>query len=247
MSNRRNRADSSPLDKPRPAAVAPAIDLHLHTTRMSPDSSLRPEELADAAGLTRLWAVCVTEHDGMWDGQEMARFRDGAPIVVLHGMEVSTDLGHVGVFGLDRYVGGIHRLSEIRRIADAEDAILIANHPFRYRLDPRFSRGGVMFDPERPELAVGYELFAMVDAIEVANGACSAQENRFALAVARLLGQAEVGGSDSHSAGSVGCAATFFEAPVRTERELIEAIKGHRCRAASRAGSDGTLLAVSLD
>ena len=75
----------------------------------------------------------------MWDLHEIADARCPAGVLILRGMEVTTDLGHIGVFGLERYVGGIYRLAELRRVADAAGGILVANHPFRYKLDARFS------------------------------------------------------------------------------------------------------------
>jgi hypothetical protein len=65
----------------------------------------------------------------------------------------------------------------------------------------------------------------------VLNGACGEDENVFALKVARHLGMAEVAGSDSHSAGSVGCVTTLLDVPVKDERDLIDAIRARRCRA----------------
>jgi hypothetical protein len=152
----------------------------------------------------------------------------------LRGMEVTTDMGHIGVFGLSRYVGGIYKLAELRKVVDAEGGILIANHPFRYKLDPRFSFINPDHEPideNHPERAAKLAIFTMVDAIEVLNGACSEDENVFALKVARILGKAEVAGSDSHSAGSIGCVTTLCEEAVVDERGLIDQIKARRTQA----------------
>ena len=195
---------------------------------------MSPRELVERVRATGLGAACITEHDNMWDPHEVADLGAAAGAPIVRGMEVTTDMGHIGVFGLERYVGGIYKLAELRRVADAAGAILIANHPFRYKLDARFSfinLDSEPIDPNHPERAARLELFRMVDAIEVLNGACSEEENSFALKVARILGLAEVAGSDSHSGGSVGCVATLLEAPVANERELIEAVKARRCRA----------------
>ncbi|MFZ0888281.1 MAG: PHP domain-containing protein [Candidatus Binataceae bacterium] len=210
------------------------VDIHLHTNRGSSDSNLSPRELVERVRATGLGAACITEHDNMWDLHEVADLGAAAGAMILRGMEVTTDMGHIGVFGLERYVGGIYKLAELRRVAGAAGGILIANHPFRYKLDARFSfinRDSEPIDPQHPERAARLELFGMVDAIEVLNGACSEEENSFALRVARSLGLAEVAGSDSHSKGSVGCVATLLKVPVKTERELIEAVKARRCRA----------------
>ena len=210
------------------------VDLHLHTNRGSADSNLSPQQLIDRARAVGIGAVCITDHDHMWDLHDVADLAAAAGVVLMRGMEVTTDLGHIGVFGLDRYVGGIYKLAELRRVANGEGAILVVNHPFRYKLDARFSfinPDSEPIDPEYPERAARLEIFRMADAIEVLNGACSEEENRFALSVARAIGLAEVAGSDSHSERSIGCVTTLLEAPVTNERELIEAIKARRCAA----------------
>jgi hypothetical protein len=209
-------------------------DLHLHTNHGSSDSNLAPRDLVARAGQIGISAVCITEHDNMWDVRHLSEEAGDSGVAFLRGMEVTTDMGHIGVFGLDRYVGGIYRLAELRKVVVAEGGVMIANHPFRYRLDKRFSfinPDREPIDPRHPERAAKLKLFEYVDAIEVLNGACSEEENLFALKVARHLGLAEIAGSDSHSKGSVGCVTTMFDEPVRDERDLIALIKARRCRA----------------
>ena len=210
------------------------VDLHLHTNRGSADSNLSPRDLVERARVIGIGAVCITEHDTMWDLAEVGEAAREAGVLLLRGMEVTTDMGHIGVFGLNSYLGGIYKLSELRRVADKSGAILIANHPFRYRLDARMSfmnSDHEPIDPAHPDRAAKLEIFRMVDAVEALNGACSEEENRFALKVAEHLGLAVVAGSDSHSANSIGCVTTLFSEPVRSEGELIDAIRGRRSRA----------------
>ena len=210
------------------------VDVHLHTNRGSADSNLSPRDLVERARAIGIGAVCITEHDTMWPLAEVGEAARDAGVVVLRGMEVTTDMGHIGVFGLDTYLGGIYKLAELRRVADKSGAILIANHPFRYRLDARMSfmnSDHEPIDPAHPDRAGKLEIFRMVDAIEALNGACSEEENLFALKVAGHLGLAVVAGSDSHSASSIGCVTTLFPEPVRSERELIDAIRARRSRA----------------
>jgi predicted metal-dependent phosphoesterase TrpH len=209
------------------------VDVHLHTNRGSADSNLAPRELVERARTIGIGAVCITEHDAMWDLGDVGEMARAAGVLVMRGMEVTTDMGHVGVFGLDGYLGGIYKLSELRRVADKSGAILVANHPFRYRLDARLSfmnHDREPIDAAHPERAAKLEIFQMVDAVEVLNGACSEEENVFALTVAERLGLAAVAGSDSHSASSIGCVTTLFPEPVRSERELIAAIRARRSR-----------------
>ena len=210
------------------------VDIHLHTSRGSADSNLAPNELVERAAGVGIGAICITEHDTMWDVSQFAAMARDRGVLLLRGMEVTTDMGHIGVFGLDGYLGGIYKLSELRRVADKHGAILIANHPFRYRLDAQMSflnSDHEPIDAAHPERAAKMEIFRMVDAIEALNGACSEEENLFALKVAERLGLAVVAGSDSHSASSIGCVTTLFSEPVRDERELIDAIRARRPRA----------------
>jgi hypothetical protein len=218
----------------QPLAAYFTVDLHLHTTRGSSDSNLSPQDLIERARAIAIGAVCITEHDNLWDLKELAPMAEAAGVVCLRGMEVTTELGHVGVFGLDQYVGGIYKLAGLRKVIDDCGGIMIANHPFRYKLDPRFAfinSDHQPIDSEHPERAAQLEIIQMCDAIEVLNGACSEEENLFALRVARALGLAEVAGSDSHSANSIGVVTTLISEPVRSERELIDAIRARKTRA----------------
>ena len=210
------------------------IDLHLHTNRGSADSNLSLKDLVERSAAIGIGAVCITEHDNAWNLKELEPLAGDSEVIYLRGMEVTTEMGHIGVFGLTEYVGGIYKLRELRKVVDKLGGIMVANHPFRYKLDPRFSfmnADAEAIDMEHPERAARLEIMQVCDAVEVLNGACSEEENLFALKVARSLGLAEVAGSDSHSANSVGCVTTLLPGPVHSEHELIETIKARRSRA----------------
>src|SRR5690242_21636185 len=85
------------------------VDIHLHTSRGSSDSNLAPKALIERARAIGIGAVCITEHDNMWEFNEMPELAEQHGVCFLRGMEVTTDLGHIGVFGLKRYVGGIYK------------------------------------------------------------------------------------------------------------------------------------------
>ncbi|MGH7966625.1 MAG: CehA/McbA family metallohydrolase [Candidatus Binatia bacterium] len=207
------------------------VDFHVHTTRGSADSNLDPFALVDQAQKINLDAVCITEHDHLWTDSKIDDYARERGVTLLRGIEVTTEWGHVGAFGLDQYVGGIYKVKELRRVIDDVGGFLIANHPFRYKLDPRFQfiHKTLPIDANDPASATAaMEVLQYVDAIEVVNGACSEQENLFAHAVAQHLGRKGVGGSDSHSASSLGCAVTVLERKVSTVRELIDELKAGR-------------------
>ncbi|MCS7003344.1 MAG: hypothetical protein NZ518_10895, partial [Dehalococcoidia bacterium] len=72
-------------------------------------------------------------------------------------------------------------------------------------------------------------VFGMVDGVEVENGGTAAQENAFAAEVARYLGLPMIGGSDSHSANSLGHRATILHDSIRSVGDLVEALRAGRC------------------
>lgn len=209
------------------------IDMHVHTTRGASDSSLRPVELARKARRVGVDGVVITEHDRLWDPREIARFRQAHALFVANGMEVSTDLGHILVIGLDRYVPGIQRAEELRRVVREAGGYMIAAHPFRHY----FHR--VRWDSEEwepfdltPQQAARLPVFELVDAVEVLNGANSERENLFALEVAQALGKPGIGGSDAHSDQGIGIYTTVFEKRLETEEDLLRELKAGRFYAA---------------
>ena len=207
------------------------IDFHTHTTRGSADSNLDPFALVDQAQKIGLEGVCITEHDNAWNEQDIDDYARERGVVLFRGIEVTTEWGHIGAFGLKQYVGGIYKVKELKRVINDVGGFLIANHPFRYKLDPRFQ-----FIHKTPSIdlndpASGYnalEVLQYVDEIEVVNGACSEEENLYAHAVARHMGFTGVGGSDSHSAQSIGCAVTVLESRVSTVQDLIAELRAGR-------------------
>lgn len=207
------------------------IDFHTHTTRGSADSNLEIFALVDQAQKIGLHGVCITEHDNAWKDGQVDDYARERGVTLFRGIEVTTEWGHVGAFGLDQYIGGIYKVKELRRVITDVGGFLIANHPFRYKLDPRFQ-----FIHKTPPIDVNdpvsgtkaLEVLQYVDAIEVVNGACSDQENMYAHAVARQMGLKGLGGSDSHSAQSLGCAVTILERTASTVQELIAELKAGR-------------------
>ena len=51
-----------------------------------------------------------------------------------------------------------------------------------------------------------------------------------AVQYAKKYGFATTGGSDCHYPDKVGVCATYFEDPIHTMEELVEAIKNHKCK-----------------
>ena len=206
------------------------LDLHLHTSWNSADSNLHPAELIQEAKRLGMHGVVVTEHDKCWDrfmARDLAAEHD---FLFLRGMEVSTDLGHVLVYGLNEYVSGIQRAEKLRQVVDEAGGAMVVAHPFRRAFTAQF-RHGQEPTPMTLEEAINRPIFALVDGVEVCNGGSIDRENRLAIEACEALGLAATGGSDAHSHLGIGCYATQFEAAIQTEGDVIAALKQGRCQA----------------
>ena len=207
--------------------------MHVHTVRGAADSSLTPDQLIEEAKRIGLTGVNISEHDRVWELREVEEFRARSGLFVSRGMEVSTDMGHMIVVGLDTYVPGIRRAEELRRVVDEADGFMIVAHPFRHFFDPiHFRRDGrPPFDMTPEEAAERMPVFRLVDEIEVANGGSTPRENQFALKVARVLGKRGIGASDCHSTQGVGYYVTVFEEELRDQSHMLQLLRARRFQA----------------
>jgi len=196
------------------------IDLHVHTYPASPCSVARLEEVILEAKKIGLDGVCLTDHNYVWNKAMVDEVSQKHDFLVLRGNEITTDQGDVLVFGLETAVHGIIKLDELSNMVLETQGFIIAAHPFRGFL--LFGSGQLGLTPEK---AMERPLFKQVDGIEVLNSKVTEKENRFASEVAKGIGLPGTGGSDAHQVSEVGVYATRFEAKIKDERDLVEALK----------------------
>jgi len=195
----------------RPASGA-LLDLHAHGWERSLDSGASAVALARAAAAAGLDGLCLTDHNALCPADEAAALSAQHGIVVIPGMEVGTEVGHVLVFGLDRFRPELVHLRQLRRIALAEGAAMVWAHPMRELHLPR---------PDWEELP------ALFEALEVVNGDHNDREDGYFAQLARTLGLGATAGSDAHSVQAIGRVATALEQPVRDLAGLIAALRAH--------------------
>ncbi len=195
------------------------IDLHCHS-KYSADNFLEPEELIEQAIKMNLEGVCFTEHHSMIPLWPLERIRIPEGFYVFRGVEISTDRGHLLVYGLEddswniwashTYLNAFKVIENVHRLG----GICVPAHPFR---------GWDSF---------GEDVFRMdgFDAIETHNGLDLENMNQRAIHVAGLRHLPSIGGSDCHQKAQVGRAFTEFKNPVYTIDELIEEIKRGNCK-----------------
>lgn len=184
------------------------VDLHCHTLPLSACSALSADELIEAAVARGLQGICLTEHDRAWDATALEALRNRAPIPVFSGVELTTDLGHILVFGPLPPAGYAAVAGDVYRAAQAAGALLFLAHPARDGL-----------------LRVTHDTVEYFESVESQNGSDSKLQNMAAVGLARGFRLPGIGGSDAHTHAEVGRAATRFSAAVQTDAELLDALK----------------------
>ena len=187
------------------------IDLHCHTKVHSACSALTPEALVRAGRARGLDGVCITEHDALWPLEEIERVAAEMEFVVLRGMEVTTEVGHVLVFGMPYYDPAMATLAELHRMVRGEGGLMYLAHPSR--------RYGSLPPAD---------LASAFDSVEVHNGTEGMLQNDNHLLLARGLALPGIGGSDSHAVREVGVCATEFIDGVRSEAAFLESLRSGR-------------------
>ena len=183
------------------------IDLHCHTAPRSRCSDLAPRELIELARQRGLGAICLTEHDTWWPEDEIAALRAEAGFPVFHGVELTTDMGHILAFGLPPPVAPLATARNVFDHAAAHGGVLFLAHPARDGL-----------------LKVTAETVTYFASVEALNGSDSRLQNMAATGLAKGFRLPGIGGSDAHTADEVGRTATSFDVPVHDQAELLAAL-----------------------
>ena len=203
------------------------IDIHTHTYPTSIDSQLSAEELIKESKRLGLDGICITDHDGFWDHEEVFELSREHDYLVLPGCEVTTEEGHLLVYGLSKYIFGMHRASVVKQMVDEAGGVMVVAHPYRRVYRENADKDDASYD-EMLDRAARNEVFGKVNAVEVLNSRGSEQENAFSLEIARRFGLKGTGASDAHKLADIGTFATEFERPIRCLEEFIQEIKAGR-------------------
>jgi predicted metal-dependent phosphoesterase TrpH len=215
----RIKEDESVQDR---ASGGMVIDLHTHSYPASSCSSVSEDQLIEEAKRIGLDGICLTDHNYVWNPDRVKELNQKHGFLVLRGNEITTDQGHMLVFGLNTNIRerGIIKLDELRREVKKVDGFMIVVHPFRGFLTFGVEQLGLNL-----EKAIKRPLFKYVDAVEVMNGKVTKEENDFASEVAAGLGLPGIGGSDAHKASEIGLYATRFQDSIEDEKDLIDMLK----------------------
>lgn len=197
------------------------IDTHCHT-KYSYDNWLEPLALIRRARELGLDGVVITEHYSYEASEPVEAIARDEGILLLRGVEISTDKGHLLAYGVEddswNIWGRDNWLSlpaVIERILDL-GGICVPAHPFR-------AMGACSLMEDLLDLTG-------IAAVETHNGNNQEADNELAIRAAGHMALPGLGGSDCHKVGAVGRCATEFFQPVADMASFMEAIKAGACR-----------------
>jgi predicted metal-dependent phosphoesterase TrpH len=199
------------------------LDMHVHTAA-SDDSTATIAgyiELALAYRQTHPFdGFVLTEHRTFTPGLNLQQYWDTYGVLVLQGIEMDTNLGHLLVYGITERV--LERFDLTKRMHDGRriiaeltslGAVAVPSHPFRE------SAFGSVIERDFAEVAG-------VRIIESYNGQNRPPQNERAGALATQHELRSLGGSDAHFLSPkwfLTCA-TEFDDPITSMAELVEAL-----------------------
>jgi predicted metal-dependent phosphoesterase TrpH len=199
------------------------IDTHCHT-KHSYDNWLEPLDLIRRAKELGLDGVCITEHYSYEASEPVERIGREEGLLVLRGVEIATDRGHLlaygvvddgwNIWGRDSYLP----LEEVIERVNSLGGICAPAHPFR--------------EIGLSSLLEGLLELQGIAAVESHNGGNADSDNDLAITASQHLGLPTLGGSDCHKVVAVGRCATEFSQPVHDMDSFIAAVKAGACRGA---------------
>ncbi len=183
------------------------FDLHIHST-YSGDSKSDPKDIVKVAEKKGLDGIALLDHNSI-KGYKKIKNMD-TDLIIVPGIEVSTEEGHVGALGLKEEIGRPKTVERAIEIIHEHDAIAVAVHPYRFW-------SGMGEDVIR-----GNDW----DAMEGLNGRTWHYKNVRARNLAEEMDLPIVGGSDAHRLKSVGKSFTVVKNANDWE-ELVDDIKDY--------------------
>ena len=187
------------------------IDLHVHS-KYSGDTDSEPEETVDHAISLDLQGIVFTEHYSYSASEHAEGLKEkyNDRILILRGVEFSTEEGHCLIFGVDTDKLAL-------RYAPVEDVVTMVTE-----------RGGVVVPshPYRRGNSLGDRIHGLkgITAVEGCNGNNMHSFNVRAIEAARTLNLPFTGGSDAHAPREAGSCYTEFN-DIVTSDNFIELLK----------------------
>jgi len=164
-------------------------DMHMHSTA-SPDAHVDPVKILRMMKAKGFGAVAILDHNTMKGTTAASGSAKEIGILLIRGMEVSSEAGHIGALSIQEEIPkGLSAGETVDRI-HSQGGLAVALHP--YRMNTGIGEKNVKS--------------CKFDAVEVVNGFTSDRRNSRALELANSLGLPCTAGSDAHFETEMGMA-----------------------------------------
>jgi len=193
------------------------LDLHVHSC-FSQDSKTPVEAIVKQAYVVGLDGLAITDHnttDAYFKAREIVE-QTGLDLVIVPGVEVSTQDGHMIALGVENPPPAGTPFNETANQVRHDGGVIVAPHPYK------LWRNGI-----------GSLKGRSLDAVEVLNSRSVVGFANYLVArAAAHLGLGVTGGSDAHSLGMVGLAYTdVIVKSGASAKDILNAIKSGRSEA----------------
>lgn len=193
------------------------LEMHCHTSDHSSCCTVKAAELLVQVQRRGLQGVVITDHHFLWSEEQLQAIKRESQVpdyfLVLTGQEVSTsDMGHTLIYGADRAIKEGTSAVDIR--TRYPGAALVLAHPYR---DNRRPNRDLLLSP-------------LVDGVEIFSSNHSVLENYRGLKDWHQYKFTALAGTDTHGRSYAGSYPTLFDHPIVTIDDLVNEIKGGRCR-----------------
>ena len=198
------------------------LDLHCHSvasddSRATVEQYLKFIQVHRKKGYT-IDGIVLTEHRKFDYEIDYSQLADQYGVLVLKGAELDTRFGHMLVYNITPGLGKDIDFGDVKmdghmliEAAKHHGALVVPAHPGRFGIGlVEYMEQGEVFD----DLTI----------VERVNAGSKPEENQRAEELCQSGGYLGIGGSDAHLASHIGRAVTKFEADIRTEPELVEAL-----------------------
>ena len=191
------------------------IDLHVHTNSFD-SVGMSPSRLIDRAHKRKIDGFAATNHNSVEAAEECVAYGLKVGFPVFRGVEISTDRGHLLVYGLedDRWepvvISGLPSAAEVLERLDRNRVAVFLAHPF--------------FDSFHVTREALTSFLVYVDGVESINGTKHLVNRIYQ----EKMGDVDVrciGGSDAHEPATLGDAYTEFTTSVASDADLVRELR----------------------
>ena len=198
------------------------LDMHSHSVS-SDDSRATVEQYVKWIQVLRkrghtVDGIVLTEHRKFDFDKDYSALADQYNVLVLKGSELDTRYGHFLVYGVTQALTQEIDFSDVRMDARAlmqaarrHDAIALPAHPGRFGIG-------------LTEYIAQGESFDDVSIVERLNGGSRQGENERAEELCQSHNLVGIGGSDAHLTSHIATCMTDFNATIKTEADVVEAL-----------------------